>query len=288
MKKRLPGNRFLIMALLMLMNLSCTEIIDIELDTTYQRLVVQGSITNDSVFHQVELSLSGDYFSNQPSPRVSNALVKLEFNDVILQMMEHDSIPGLYLTPYAFRGVIGTTYSLSIDQVDVDNDGESESYHAASTMPGGVRLDSISLNYFSSYYGSGYQVYMFALDPPSRDWYGLKYWKNSDLLTDTLIKYSVQSDDFYNGKYLFYGIPIGYYSDEEPREQLQPGDIVTLELNSIERAYYDFVGDAQLEIWGNNPLFSGPPANIRSNVDNGAMGVFTAYSIQRASAVVSE
>ncbi len=65
-----------------------------------------------------------------------------------------------------------------------------------------------------------------------------------------------------------------------------PGDTVTLELNSIDQAYYDFVGDAQLEIWGNNPLFSGPPANVRSNIDNDAIGIFTAYSIERASAIV--
>ncbi len=288
MRNCFKGNTGMLAALLILMNLSCTEIVEIDLDSTYTRLVVEGGVTNDSVYHRVQLSLTSDYFSNQPSPRVSDALVFLEFKGTTLQMVEQDSVPGLYLSPYAFRGEIGTTYSLEILQVDVDQDGISESYHASSTMPGGVTLDSISLSYFSSYFGSGYQVFMFALDPPSEDWYGLKFWKNSDLLTDTLIKYSVQPDDFYNGKYLFYGIPIGYYSDGEPREKLQPGDTVTLELNSIERAYYDFVGDAQLEIWGNNPLFSGPPANIRSNIDNGAMGVFTAYSIQRTSAVIPE
>ncbi len=288
MKKRLPGNIGLIVALLMLANLSCTEIVQIDLDSTYTRLVVQGGVTSDSVFHQVQLSLSSDYFSNQPAPRVSGAIVHLEFDDVSLELEEDDAVPGLYLTPYAFRGVIGTTYSLSIDQVDVDDDGTYESYYASSSMPGGVILDSILLNYSSTIYGSGYEVYMFALDPPSKDWYGIRFWKNSDLLTDTLIKYSVQNDDFYNGKYLFYGIPIGYYSDDDPREQLNPGDTVTLELHSIESSYYDFVGDAQLEIFGNNPLFSGPPANIRSNIDNGAMGAFTAYSIQRASAIVRE
>ena len=108
------------------------------------------------------------------------------------------------------------------------------------------------------------------------------------MITPLLIDYGIQPDDFYNGKYLFYGIPIGYYSDDETEEQLFPGDTVTLELHSIDRAYYDFVGDAQLEIFGNNPLFSGPPANIRSNIDNGAMGAFTAYSITRASAIVAE
>ena len=288
MKKRHLGNIHLIVALLMLLNISCTEVVQIELDSTYKRLVVRGEVTSDSMHHQVLLSLSSDYFSNQPAPRVSNALVHLDFEDISLLMEEHDTIPGLYLTPYAFRGTIGTTYSLSIDQVDVDEDGTYESYNASSTMPGGVVLDSIFLNYSSTVYGSGWEVYIFALDPPSKDWYGLNFWRNSELITPTLIDYSIQTDDFYNGKYLFYGLPIAYYSDEETEEQLFPGDTVTLELHSIEGDYYDFVVDAQLEIFGNNPLFSGPPANIRSNIDNGASGAFTAYSIYRASAIVPE
>ena len=275
-------------ALLILLNMSCTEIVQIDLDSTYTRLVVEGGVTNDSVYHGVQLSLSSDYFSNQASPRVSGAQVYLEFKDISLQLVEQDTAPGLYLSPYAFRGEIGTTYNLVIQQVDVDEDGIYEIYHANSTMPGGVMLDSIALSYFSSFFGSGYQVFMFALDPPTKDWYGIRFWKNSDLLTKTLIDYNVQSDDFYNGKYLFYGIPIGFYSDDEPDELLLPGDTVTLELHSIESNYYDFVGDAQLEIFGNNPLFSGPSANIRSNIDNGAMGSFTAYSIHRATAIVPE
>ena len=287
MKKHFPENIALLLALLLL-NISCTEIVEIDLDSTYTRLVVQGGVTSDSAQHQVLLSLSGDYFANQPAPRVSNAVVYLDFDDTSLIMEEHDTIPGLYLAPFAFRGKIGTTYDLSIDEVDVDDDGIYESYNARSTMPGGVVFDSIFLNYSSNVYGSGWEVYMFALDPPSKDWYGFKFWKNDSLLTPDLIDYSIQSDDFYNGTYLFYGIPIGYFSDDEPDEKLFPGDTVTMELHSIESAYYDFVGDAQLELFGNNPLFSGPSSNIRSNISNGASGAFTAYSITRASAIVPE
>lgn len=274
--------------LLMLVSLSCTEIVDIDLDSTYTRLAVEGSLTSDSVHHQVLLSLSSDYFYNETAPRVSDALVRIGFDGTSLLLEEHDTIPGLYLTPQAFRGEIGTTYELSIDQVDVDKDGIYESYNASATMPGGVVFDSILLNYSTTVYGSGWEVYMFALDPPSEDWYGFNFWRNSELLTESLGDYGIQPDDFYNGKYLFYGIPIGYFSDDDEDFKLFPGDTITLELHSIESAYYDFVGDAQLELFGNNPLFSGPPANIRSNISNGASGAFAVYSITRASAIVPE
>jgi hypothetical protein len=283
---RTAGKLWWLAPCIMAAMISCTEIIDIELDSTYRRLVVFGTVTTDSVRHQVELTTSSDYFSNRPSPRVTGAVVEIAFNDTTLLLEEDDSARGLYLTPYAFRGVPGTTYELHISQVDVDGDRVYETYHAASTMPGGVQLDSISLNHFQSFWWSGWEVHMYALDPPTRDWYGIKIWKNSDLLTDTLIHYMVFPDDFYNGGYLYYGYPLAYLSDSAERERVFPGDTVTLELNSIDKNYYDFIGDAQWEIIGNNPLFSGPPANIRSNVDNEGQGIFAAYSIERASVVV--
>ncbi len=264
---------------------SCTEIIDVELDSTYTRLVVYGEITTDSVHHQVSLTKSSDYFSNKPPPPVSDAVVELEFDNQIVELEEHDTIAGVYLTPSAFRGVPGTKYNLRIRQVDIDEDGNDETYQSESIMPGGAELDSISLGYFTSPFVTGYQVFMYALDPPTQDWYGFKIWKNSDLLTDTLIKHSVQSDDFFNDSYLF-GLPVGFLSDEDPREALLPGDTITLELNCIEQPYYQFILDAQSAIMGNNPLFSGPPANVSTNIDNGGVGYFTAFSVLRASAIL--
>lgn len=266
---------------------SCTEIIDIELDSTYQRLVVYGCVTTDSLHHRVQLSTSSDYFSNKPSPRVKNAVVELEYGDKLIQLREHDTIPGLYLARPAFRGIPNTTYLLHISQVDVDEDGVFETYNAASTIPPMAQLDSIQLAYFQSPFVSGYQVLMFAQDPPTREWYNYKIWRNSILLTDTLSKYTVQTDDFYNGTYI-YGLPVGFLWNDDPSGGLQPGDTITFELNSVDEAYYNFVQDAQLEIMGNNPLFSGPSANVRSNIDNGGKGIFTAYSVQRASAILGE
>jgi hypothetical protein len=265
---------------------ACTERFDIRLDSTYQRLVVEGSITTDSVKHSVILSLTGDYFSNRPSTRVQNAVVELVVGGDTLQLPESVSDPGRYETPYAFRGVIGTTYELIIGGVDINQDGEQELYHAKSRMPGGPELESIELRYYETPVVSGYTVLMYASHPvDQRDWFGFKLIKNSDLLTDSLAKYNVLSDDIFDSGY-FPGLPVGFLDDGNPREALHPGDTITFELNCIDEAYYNFVTEAQLEIAGNYPLFSGPPANISSNIDNGAEGIFAAYSVQRLSLVL--
>lgn len=269
---------------------SCTERVDIELDSTYTRLVVYGSVTTDSIRHQVEVTTTSDYFSNEPVPRVTGAVVELQFNNETLLLEEHDTIEGLYLTPYAFRGVPGTTYNLQISQVDVDKDQVFETYNASSTMPAEVaRLDSISLNHFESVWWSGWEIYMAALDPAGiKNWYAIKLWKNSTLITDTLNKYNAFPDDFYDGSYIYYGYAIAYLSDSVENERPYPGDTITLELDCIDETYYDFLGDAQWELFGNNPLFSGPPANIRSNIDHEGQGVFAAYAIERASYIMPE
>ncbi len=264
---------------------ACTEKIDVELDTTYARLVVEGVVSSDSMNHYVLLSLTSDYFSNKPSPKVQNAVVELSFENETIQLIESETIPGRYETPYAFSGVIGTTYDLDISQVDVDQDGEEEFYHASSTMAGGSELEKIELKYYPTPVVSGYTVFVYLYHPiESRDWFGFNLIKNSDILTDSLSKYSVVSDELFDTGY-FPGLPAGFLSDDDPRQAVHPGDTITFELNCIEEAYYNFISEAQLELAGNFPLFSGPPSNIVSNIDNGAMGTFTAYSIQRYSVV---
>jgi len=271
--------------LAILLMVSCSERIDIELDSTYRRLVVQGAVTSDSVRHRVMLTTSSDYFANMTSPRVSGAVVEISFDNQTYTLAENNFYPGLYETPVAFRGMIGTTYELHISQVDVDEDGQSEEYHAESTMAGGAELDHIELRYFSTPIIDGYQVLMWASHPvEQKDLFGFRIRKNSVLLSDSLSNYTTFSDDLFNSGYLP-GFPVGFLSDDDPRQRVYPGDTVTFELESIDQAYYDFVNDAQLEMVGNIPLFSGPSANIRSNISNGGMGIFAAYSIQRASTI---
>jgi len=286
MKLRFIYIAFIILPLVQLLTSSCTEKIDIELDSTYTRLVVEGEVTSDSVEHFVILSTTSNYFSNKPAPRIQDALVELSFGDETLQLVESENEPGRYETPYAFRGVIGTHYELNISQTDVDQDGEEEHYYASSTMAGGPELERIELKYYPTPVGSGYGVFLYASHPPElSDWFGFKLRKNSDLLTDSLHKYSVLSDEIFDSGY-FPGLPVGFLSDDDSREALHPGDTLTFELNCIEESYYNFITEAQLEIAGYFPLFSGPPSNIVSNISNGAMGIFTAYSIQRHSEVV--
>ncbi len=285
MSRERKYRKYLFSVLVFTMTMSCTERIEIELDSTYRRLVVQGAVTSDSIRHRVSLTTTSDYFANEPSPRVSGARVEISFNDQVIGLLENPIVTGLYETPEAFKGVPGTTYKLDIRQIDVDEDGLSEEYHAESTMKGGAHLEGVALRYFSTPIVNGYQVLMWASHPvEQRDWFGFRIRKNGILLTDSLSTYQVFSDDLFNSGYLP-GFPVGFLSDDDPRQRVHPGDTIIFELESIDQAYYDFVSDAQLEMIGNVPLFSGPSANVKSNISNGGMGIFAAYSILRAGTI---
>lgn len=287
MLKRLRHIRMIGWVLLGLGSGACTEIIDIELDSTYQSLVVFGTVTDDSLHHQVELSLSGDYFSNVSPPPVSGASVRLESGNRSYLFQESDTLPGYYVSDEAFRGETGRSYVLHISDLDVNQDGEQEEYTAESTIASGAQVDSIQVTYFKSPFFSGYQIFFYGFDPPQRNWYNFKILKNGELLTDRLSDYFIQSDDFFNGTYI-YGLPVGFLADDDPDESAVPGDTITLELNTIGQAYYQFISEAQLEITGNNPLFSGPSANISSNLDGEAKGFFAAYAVRRISRIITE
>lgn len=265
---------------------ACTERIDIELDSTYTRLVVFGEITTENKHQTIKLSTSSDYFNNQASPKVSGALVEVSTESTTYVFDEDPEIPGLYISQTPFSGQIGQNYKLRIENIDIDQNGELEAYSASSATPSIGILDSITISYYQNPFVSGYRVSMYGSDPPTKEWYAYKLLKNGVLLNDTLIKFSVQSDDFFNGQYVF-GFPVGFLNDSTSSEAAFPGDTITFELNSITRDYYDFITSAQSEIFGSNPLFGGPPANVRTNLDKGALGIFTATTFLSVSDTVS-
>ncbi len=289
-KRKYAGSGVSLLLILMLLTgmISCTELVDIELDSTYDRLIVYGEVTNRRGVHTVSLTRSADYFSNQKPSGISGAIVEISDGEKITLLTERLTETGVYETDPDFYGVMGMTYELNISNVDIDNDGKPETYSAKSFLPFLNPLDSIYLVYNENSFFSGWSVLIWAQDPPeSRDFYSFKTYKNGVLLTDTLTEFIVQSDDFFNGSYTN-GITAQFLNDANPSEKAEAGDIITFEINAITEEFYKFVVESASEAFPGNPLFSGPPANIRSNISNGGLGFFTAYSINRKSKVIPE
>ncbi|MCX6334543.1 MAG: DUF4249 domain-containing protein [Bacteroidia bacterium] len=270
--------------LLSMMVVSCTERIDIKLDENYTRLVVDGSISTETMAHKVVLSMTSDYFYNMPPEMVTGASVTIT-DGVFIQVLT-EGLPGVYSTDPTYFGEVGHTYTLNI--ILADPIGGYTDYTASSTLMPVASVDSIGLELHDEWAQYIYwEVKCYLQDPPTTDYYRCKISKNSQMITDTLIEWYVTDDKYFNGYYID-GAAIGYLEQSYADEFLAAGDTITAEINGIEKEYATFIWDAQVELWGSNPLFSGPRANIKGNISNGAIGYFAAYSITRATVIAPE
>jgi len=193
---------------------------------------------------------------------------------------------GVYRTDPTVYGVGGQTYTLNIKLANAI--GGHADYSAASTLYPISPLDSVNLLFHPDWSDYGiWEVKCYVQEPPTIDFYRFMILKNQMILTDTLNEWFITDDVFFNGNYTN-GATVAYLQQSSDQEGLIKGDTVTVEVNSIGKEYYNFLMEAQAELRGSNPLFSGPPANIKGNITNGAIGFFAAYSATRSYAITPD
>lgn len=260
---------------------ACREKIDLELDTSYTRLVVEGSISDEMKSHVVHLTLSADYFSNVPPERVSGAMVEITDGDNVFVLTE--IAPGIYQTEPNVQGVTGKEYTLIVKGIDINGDGEEETYTATDILKPVMVLDSIVIEKQTPTSTPPlYKVSGWGQEPPTPDdCYQWVYYINGVLQTDTLTKSVFVDDTFINGSY----IPGLTMFTNIKADQ---GDTITIETRSISREYYNFLISFMLEAVWNQGGGAGPPANIKGNISGGALGFFFAHGTSHTSAIVQE
>ena len=267
----------------------CTEnIVDIHLDSTRPRLVVEGYISTDTTRQMVKLSKMGDALKKNPIEVVSNALITISDGTSTFNLTEDQNIKGTYYTATNVFGVVGRTYSLLIKNVDINSDQVMEEYTAQSLLKGINPVDSIQIVRNSSNpYDKGWSVNLYTLDPGNgRNFYLIKVRKNNILMTDSIFKYSTSDNSIFNGKY-FDGFPVYNLREDRVDERVKSGDLITLELYGITEDYFSFINSYISDYNPKIPIISGPSANIPTNIKpiDDAVGIFAAYSIKRRSVV---
>ena len=278
---------------------SCTEPIDIKTRNSEPVVVIYGCLTDDRTLQSIQVSLSSPYFDDQRNPGISGATVQIEGSDhSVFYLIEDAEIPGLYQTNKPVAGIPGITYTLTVS-CDINATGQYATFQATSTMLGRIDLDSIRVESRVLAGHHFFIVNLFAQDSPETDYYLCKYKVNDSITMQSLSRYQIISDEVYNGQYIdglwLYQFRNGNYKSDfydAETDSIQryayPGDIITLEMSKIERGYFQFINDCQREKHGSNPFFGGPPSNIATNISNGAVGYFAAYSSSRAWAVAPE
>ncbi|MDD2549116.1 MAG: DUF4249 family protein [Bacteroidales bacterium] len=282
---RAYSHKFFMLVFFILSIASCTERIDIDLDSTYTRCVIYGELTTDTTAHWISVTRTGDYFKNEPPSPVSGAVVTIVDGENFHNLTEDAENPGNYYTNSDVYGVVGKSYTLFVDGVDLLNDGNLTSYEANSEIKPVASPDSIEVIYQSQW--DIWFVNIFAQDPSdTEDFYKFLVYQNGVLHSDSLRSIQVTDDAIFNGSYTN-GITV-YVVRGDSDDTFSTGDTITVELCGITQDYYKYLIEAQSSARPSVPLFGGPPANPRTNLSNGAIGYFAAYSVSSGSTVIPE
>lgn len=234
---------------------SCEKVIDLKLDKTPPKIVIEGFITDANTRHTVSISKSLNFEDNNSKIPVTGATVTLkEEGGITLTFTE--STPGNYLST-RYRGVPGRKYTLTVT-------ADGQTYSATSVMPLSVPLKSINQAELTLIGNVRKIVQVNFKDPPLiQNYYYNRVFVNG-VKRDI---FSVDSDRFNDSKEVKNTIFIG-----EPF--LEKGDVVRIQFLTIDVNVFKYLFSIT-QITGNG----GPPttpANPISNFSNGALGFFSA------------
>ena len=243
--------------------LGCEKEIQLPLDPNQSLLVIDGSITDDAGPYYIKLSKSNSISASSNFLAVTDALVIVKDNIGQIDTLKHQK-EGEYKTN-KIKGIYGNTYYLEVQVAD-------KKYTANATMPEKVFLDSLRINPLAINGEIRYNVIPVYTDPISL---GNSY-RFIQKINDTLDKsFFVFNDNLNNGK--VNQRPLRGGSDSL---EVKLKDIIDIEMQCITRPTYLYYYSLNQQS-GAGPGGGTTPANPPSNIVGGALGIFSAHTVQR-------
>lgn len=257
---------------------SCQDDINLELDENKEGiLVVEAFIRNSPTRQSIKLTRTSSYYDNEAEQMVSGAKISLaENNNSPIELTEslHPDSLGYYIKPAGITFNIGSAYTLTIIIDD-------EIYTSVSELKNVPNIDSMQIFYndiqflFASDFvpiapsDTLYDIEISFLDNPGLgDAYLFKYYVNDTLKSVFPREFIFFDDELLNGRVIG---PVQQFN----KTKANYGNKITLEMLSISPELVQFYNILfnQTDLSGN--LFaSSPPANVPSNISNGAKGFF--------------
>lgn len=252
---------------------SCEKVVDINLETSSPKLVVEGIVTDQPGMSYIRLSMSDSYFNVQnPSP-VASAIVEITDNNGNTTIF-NESAPGFYQPDTSFLGQVSMSYNLKVLV-------NGKQYTAFATMRKGIEIETVTTKYFdennSEGKEEGYYVYISFYELPG---YGDSY--KVDLFVNGQSVMNRPGDlFFFNDKY----IDGGHAVDWEFAQKVNKDDTLRLRMYSLTKEGYEFY-DAVYAISNAGGLFGKNPANVPTNITGDAFGYFGASAVHEKTAIV--
>ncbi|NQX84629.1 MAG: DUF4249 domain-containing protein [Flavobacteriaceae bacterium] len=270
-----------ILSILSFLAISCTDIVDVEVQSAPLRLVIEaslnwekGTLGNEQV---ISLSQTVPYFDELINNEVVGASVKVTNMTTGTEFEFSDQNDGTYKTS-SFIPVLGNSYSLEVQH-------EGETYMAEETFSSVVDITEINQSTEQGFNDEVLEVNVLFDDPIDEDNYYLFRFKEQG---DLLPEFVEISDEFTNGNQM----TIFYEKEDDDsinQEEFVPGDSVDIKFYGISEQYYNYIQLLlnQYESVGNP--FSTVPVVLKGNCtnpenpDNYAFGYFRLSEMVTAS-----
>jgi hypothetical protein len=261
-------NRLSVIACTCLLLLSaCEKVIDVDLNAAAPKFVIEGVVADGPGPHQVRVTQTKDFDENNNFDGVAAAEVTIADDAGNTETLAYTG-GGVYAAS-ALVGTPGRKYTLTVRV-------GAETFTAAAVMPRPVAIDSVYTETFTTFGDPVIMPYASFSDPSgTRNFYRHLLYVNQVRVKNIYVNTDVRSDGFRIERALpLFGPGEG--------EELKAGDTVTVEMQVIGEAVYDYFFSLEQTIGQS----AATPANPVSNISGGALGYFSAHSADSKSIVV--
>lgn len=270
-------NILYILSIFSLLNLSCEDVIELDVPEGRIRLIVDGLVSDGYDVQTVKLNYTSPYFENEATPPATGAIVMVQDDlgqKFTLNENTEDSA-GVYT--YRFTPQVGRSYSLYVKTAD----GEEYETAMQEMQPVGS-LDTLFYEFQEKsrfVEEEGFVAIINCSDIDGvKNYYRWRYFVNGEYKNE-VDNLFFANDELVDGSS---GLSIRFRNN-----LLQVGDIAKVEQMSISKEAYQFLYLLSQQTQTSNPLFSTPPAPIKGNVRNLKNGTNDALGFFMVSSIVS-
>lgn len=239
---------------------SCQKVVNIDLNSASPKYVIEGGVNNSSEPCRIKITKTKNFSDNNNFEGIENATVTVSDNAGNTANLSYTK-DGIYETA-VIKGVPGRTYNLSVKL-------GNETFSSTSQMPYPVNMDTL---YSFDFIGFGDTIKM--ADAEYQDPAGIRNYYRFVLTLNHVVKETIyaSSDEYYDGKRG--SAYINYFNGDET---IKANDSVAIEMQCIDANVYNFFFTLDQTI----SQSAAAPTNPVSNISGGALGYFSAYTVQR-------
>jgi hypothetical protein len=240
---------------------SCEKVIEVELNASSDQIVIEGNITNIRETQTIKISRSVPYTESNIYPAIDSATVTVT-DDTGRSWNFNRTQPGVYTAPL-MKGEPGRTYTLKA----IVN---KMIYTASSTMPAPVLIDSLSIRVLTFGGEERKQVEVMYDDPKNVSNQYRFILKINDVQTKRIF---TDNDRFTDGNKVNSTL---FYGDDDNKE-LASGDKIDVEIQCVDKDVFNYWNTLSQQTQ-NGPGGGVTPGNPPSNINNKALGYFSAHT----------